>query len=85
MSEKQLSFEEVNAHFEKADIAQYKAGGKHHFTSASVTTDPSGVLQKICGIYKMVRNILSWILPLLPAKWKEWIKTFMTLMDQLCP
>lgn len=87
MQDKQLSFEEVNKHFESVDLSEFQEGGKHFFSPASVTRAPGDVLQKVCGIYKVVRPFLALVsnIPLLPKKWRDAIKTFMSLMDGLCP
>lgn len=87
MNEKQLTFEEVNAHFEKADLNVFEQNGKHHFTAEMAIGNPAGVLQSVCKIYKVVRPFLDLVsnIPLIPATWKAAIKTFMGLMDQLCP
>ncbi len=87
MSNKKPTFESVNAHFEKADLTPYAAGGQKHFSAASAAAKPGDVLKKICSIYQVVRPFLALAstLPLIPAKWKTAIKTFMTLMDTLCP
>ena len=87
MPEKDLSFEEVNKHIESADLSTFKAGGKSHFAATDIAKAPGDVLQKICGIYKVVRPILVIVsnLPLIPQKWKDAIKTFINLMDGLCP
>jgi hypothetical protein len=87
MNNENLNFEEVNAHFEKADLVPFQKGGEKHFTAATAADNPAGTLQRICSIYKVVRPFLVLIsnLPLIPAKWKEAIKTFIGLMDTLCP
>ena len=83
----ELSFEQIDAHIKKADLSKYEVGGTHHFTAADVTAQPGGVLQKLCGIYHVIRPILTAIsvFPLIPASWKAAIKTFMSLMDSICP
>lgn len=85
--EKQLTFEEIDAHINAANLADFEAGGQKQFTAMDVNTNPGGVLQKVCGIYKVIRPILAAIvlIPLIPAGWKAAIKTFMGLMDTLCP
>jgi hypothetical protein len=87
MSDQTLTFEEVNAHIEEADFNPYQPGGDKAFTASTATAAPASVLQNVCGIYKIVRPILALVssLPILPAKWKAAIKTFMGLMDGLCP
>ena len=87
MEEKQLTFEEVNKHFDSVDLSPFQQGGKQFFAADTVTKAPGEVLQKVCSIYKVVRPFLALVsnLPLLPKKWKDAIKTFMGLMDGLCP
>jgi hypothetical protein len=86
MPENQLTFEEVNKHFESVDLTQFKKDGRNFFSPNDVAKAPGDVLQKICTIYKVVRPFLEFILKFpIPSKWKEAIKTFMDLMDGLCP
>ena len=85
--DKQITFEEINDHINKADLNQFKEGGAKHFNAAGVAANPGDVLQKVCGIYHVIRPILQGILliPFIPGPWKEAIRTFMKLMDTLCP
>jgi hypothetical protein len=87
MAQKQLTFEEVNKHFEKVNLSQFKKGGKSYFSPKAITTAPSDVLEKVCKIYRSVRPFLLLVtsIPLIPAKWREAIKVFISLMDSLCP
>jgi hypothetical protein len=87
MPDNQLTFEEVNKHFEQADLSQFEKGGTHFFSTESVTSAPAAVLPKVCAIYKIVRPFLALVsnVPLIPKKWRDAIKTFMGLMDGLCP
>lgn len=87
MPERELSFEQVDALIRKADLAQFKPGGRRHFTASEVARAPADVIPKVCAIYRVVRPILAAILqlPLIPKKWKDSIQTFMRLMDLLCP
>ena len=85
MQDKKLTFEEVNKHFESVDLSAFHKGGRSYFApGAGATAD---VLQKICSIYKIVRPFLVLVsnIPLIPAKWREAIKTFINLMDGICP
>jgi hypothetical protein len=83
----QLTFEQVDAHIKSANLKEFEAGGAKHFKGGDVKAAPADVLQKVCGIYNVVKPILSIIanLPLIPAKWKEAVKTFMNLMNTICP
>ncbi len=85
--EQTSTFEQIDAHINAADLAAYKTGGTKHFSASLAATDPGGVLTKICGIYHVIKPILQGVLliPFIPAKWKEAIRTFTGLMDTLCP
>lgn len=87
MDKEQLTFEQVNEHFENVDLTVFQTGGTKHFTTARAKASPDGVLADVCAIYRVVRPFLSLILnvPLIPASWKNAIRTFVNLMDQLCP
>ncbi|MBO9659219.1 MAG: hypothetical protein J7527_10385 [Chitinophagaceae bacterium] len=87
MANNELTFEQVNEHFEKADLSQFQKGGANFFEATNVSKAPGDVLQKVCGIYQVVRPFLKLVanLPLIPQKWKDAIKTFTDLMDSLCP
>ncbi|MFZ5972766.1 MAG: hypothetical protein ACOYXA_14355 [Bacteroidota bacterium] len=86
MKNSEMDFEEINQHILNADIAKFQPGGELHFNAASLA-NPGQVLQKVCGIYKVIRPILVVIsnFPLIPGTWKAAIKTFISLMDTLCP
>jgi hypothetical protein len=85
IQEKQLTFEEVNQHFNNVDLTSFQKGGRNYFEPGATAT--GDILQKVRGIYKVVRPFLVRVsnLPLIPDKWKEAIKTFISLMDGLCP
>ena len=87
MQDNELTFEDVNKHFESIDLSQFKKGGENFFTSDTISTAPADILTKICTIYKVVRPFLALVsnIPLIPKKWRDVIKTFMGLMDGLCP
>ncbi len=83
---KDMTFEEIDAHIKSVYLKDFQPGGSKHFTAADVKTSPDSVLQKICGIYRVLRPILNILsaFPLIPGAWKEAIKTFMSLMDSIC-
>lgn len=87
MPQHELTFEEVNKHFESVDLSQFTEGGTHHFSAKSVAAAPADVLNKVCGIYRVVRPFLVLVsnFPLLPVKWREAIKIFIGLLDSICP
>lgn len=85
--ENELTFEQINDHINKAKLSIFKEGGKKHFGIADIKTAPGDVLQKVCSIYHVIRPVLQGILliPFIPATWKQAVKTFLNLMDTLCP
>ena len=85
--EKQLTFEEIDAHIKAANLADFAPGGKMHVTAQMVSASPADVISRICAIYHTIRPILAALLliPFIPASWKAAIKAFMALMDTLCP
>lgn len=87
MENKEMNFEQINQHLASFDAKKFQPGGELHFTAAAITANPGQVLQKICSLYKIIRPILVAIsaFPLLPANWRAAIKTFITLLDTLCP
>ena len=82
-----LTFEAIDAHIKKADLKAFEPGGARHVTAAAVKASPASVLPQICQIYHVIRPILQAILliPFIPASWKAAIKTFISVLDTLCP
>lgn len=81
------TFEQIDAEVKELNLKDFELGGKHHFSAAAVAANPASVLQSICAIYRRIRGILNAIanFPLLPGSWRAAIKTFISLMDNLCP
>ena len=79
---RQLTFEAVDRH-----IAKVRLGKGRRLSPAAIHADPAAAIGQICPIYKKVRPILELILrtPLLPKKWKDAIRTLMSILDSLCP
>lgn len=82
-----LTFEAIDAHIKKADLNAFEPGGARHVTAAAVKAAPGDVLQQVCQIYHVIRPILQAILliPFIPAAWKAAIRTFISVLDTLCP
>lgn len=80
-----LTFEEVDKHFQSADLSAFQQGGRHNI-SASMTAAPAAAIPNVCAIYKIVRPflVLATSFPI-PAKWKAAIKLFIQAMDTFCP
>lgn len=75
-NEKQLTFEEVNAHIEKHFTADKRQALNQAMGAGS-----------ICNVYHIVRPILVIIssLPLIPSKWKDAVKLLIGTLDAMCP
>lgn len=82
-----MKLAQVEEHFEALDLNEMAPGGALHFSPADVTTKAGDVIGKVCGIYQKVRPFLSLAseLFLVPAKWRAALKSYMALMDGLCP
>jgi len=82
-----MKLQQVEEHFEKLDLSDMAPGGTNHFTAADVQAKPIEVIGKVCGIYQKVRPFLSLAseLFLIPKKWRDALKSYMALMDQICP
>lgn len=78
---------EMIAHFDAVDEATMAPGGALYFDHAESKQNPGGVLVKVCGIYRTVRPALDFASRffLFPGKVKNVLKTFIGLMDGLCP
>jgi hypothetical protein len=86
MATQDLTFEAVDRHVERLKLADFRRGGRHHFTSAAAAVSPGDVLPKVCAMYRAVRPILILVAktPILPKKWRDVINTFISLMDGIC-
>jgi hypothetical protein len=81
----QMTYEQIEAHVISANLEQFE---KPQATGTEgAQADLAGQLQKVCGIYKVVRPILKAVLaiPLIPEVIKKPIRTFVTVMDSICP
>jgi hypothetical protein len=78
------TIEEVNAHFEKADLSQLTVPGPQVATAA---IDPATALQSACKAYNVIKPFLQLVIsvPFLPPSWKKAIQGFMNVMNILCP
>ncbi len=81
--EQPMTLEQLEAHLKKANLDQFvqPQGAK------GAAIDLGAQLQRICGIYRGIRPILQVIVnfPLIPESIKKAIRTFMSVMDGICP
>jgi hypothetical protein len=86
MATNPYTFEQVDRIVSRANLRQFRAGGRAHVTARTVAVAPGDVLPKLCSIWAIVGPIVTLImgLPLIPKKWKEALKIFAGLMDTVC-
>lgn len=82
-----VDFDAVDKAVKSVDLKAYAAGGKMAVTKAELADSPRNVLEKICPIYKSIKPILLALseFPLLPKAWRDALKTFISVMDAICP
>ena len=87
MQDNEEIYGQIDAEIKKLDLKDFEIGGKNHFTAAAVLANPASVLQNICSIYRRIKGIQNAIahFPLLPVSWRAALKTFISLMNNLCP
>jgi len=80
------TFEEVDKHIQATDLSAFQPGGRHH-VAATAAANPTLALPNVCAIYKVVKPILTIVatIPLIPQKWRDAIKTFIQVLETLCP
>lgn len=79
-----MTLEDLEAHLKKANLDQYV---KPQAAVAGAQQDLGDVLKSVCGVFKGIRPILSAVvnIPLIPGFIKNALKTFMQVMDGICP
>lgn len=80
MSQKhEITFEEVNRHFEQADLSQFSSNGP---SASAAGINPADALKKIASAYKVIKPFLSLVtsFPLIPSSWKAAINSFTSVM-----
>lgn len=83
MAERELSFEEVDRQIQALNLSEAEEGAGRMQAAAAT---PAAILPQICPIYRAIRPILAGLLNLpIPNAWKQAIRTFMRLMDLICP
>jgi hypothetical protein len=84
MSDKKLTFEEVNKHIEAANLTALEKASANTAVAGATAASISG---QVCAAYKVIKPILQLIVgtPFIPAKWKTALTIFMNFMNVLCP
>ena len=87
MADTTLTFDQIDASLKKINLTDYQPGGRSHISAEMVRSNPAAALPQICPIYKAIRPILLVLasLPLIPPSWQTVIKTFLGVMDTICP
>ncbi|MEO6733764.1 MAG: hypothetical protein ABIN01_21250 [Ferruginibacter sp.] len=87
--EKQMTLEQIEAHIKAANFEQYDKPQAHAGTAAApaAALDLGAQLKRICAVYKGIKPILTVVVnfPLIPTSIKNAIKTFMSVMNSICP
>jgi hypothetical protein len=75
-----MTLEQIESHIQSANLDQFNQ-------PQAGAADLSAQLRKICGVYKAVRPVFNAVVsfPLIPGSIKNAIKTFMTVLDPICP
>ena len=81
--EQPMTLEQIEAHVQEANLDQYAE--TQGATRAGI--DLGAQIQRVCGVYRGVRPVLQVIVnfPLIPESIKKAVRTFMTVMDGICP
>lgn len=82
-----MTEQQVNEHFDNLDLSEMAPDGGLGFNAADAKANPGEVIGKICTIYHKIRPFLDLVdnLFFIPKKWREAIKSYMVLMDAVCP
>lgn len=84
MPERELSFEEIDRQIQGLKLPEEKKVASKAGKAAAAS--PADIIAQICPIYQAIRPILKSLLSLpIPKKWKDAIRTFMRLLDLVCP
>jgi hypothetical protein len=80
--EQQMTLEQIEAHLQSSNLEQF-----NQQQPGAEAQDLSAQLKKVCGVYKAVKPVLQVVanFPLLPAAIKNAIKTFMSVLNTICP
>ncbi|MBC7921339.1 MAG: hypothetical protein H7Z75_09655 [Ferruginibacter sp.] len=80
--ERELTFEEVDAQIQNADLSEFE----NQDDANAQSLDLAAQLKKVCSVYKVVKPILSLVgnAPFLPSSWKSAVKTFNSVMSTIC-
>ncbi|MBC7686995.1 MAG: hypothetical protein H7211_02325 [Aquabacterium sp.] len=85
--ELQMTLEQIEAHLKAANLEQYDKPQGQPGGAAAPQQDLAAILKRICAVYKAIKPILTVVVnfPLIPASIKNAIKTFMNVMNSICP
>jgi len=85
MAEREVSFEEIDRQIQSLNLPAEKPAEKKVAGKAAAAS-PADIISQVCPIYQAIRPILKSLLSLpIPKKWKDAIRAFIRLMDQVCP
>ncbi len=81
-----MTFEQIDERINNVDLTKFEKGGEFYLSTDETRGIPKSVLEKICKIFSAVKPILTVIsnIPLIPKSWREVIKKFISLMENIC-
>ena len=73
----ELTFESVNKEIESLNLSQLEL---------DLQQESLDITSRICQIWSKIRNIVRLIakIPLIPKKWRDALKLFISTLDALC-
>ena len=80
--EQNMTLEQIEAHIKSSNIEQF-----NQQQPSAQAQDITAQLQRVCGAYRAIRPVLNAVLgfPLIPGSIKTPLKTFMSVLNTICP
>lgn len=78
-----MTLEQIEAHIQSANLQQFEAKQQPGAQAEGLADQ----LKKVCSVYKAIRPVLKAVIsfPLIPGSIKNAIRTFMSVLDTICP
>ena len=79
-----LTVDQLNKHVEGINLDEMELPQSR----AAAKATPEEIVGKICGVYQKARPILEFLANfgwIIPQKWRDIIKAFITQFDKICP
>ena len=81
--EQNMTLEQIEAHIQSSNMEQFNQQQQPGAQAQDITAQ----LQRVCGAYRAIRPILNAVLgfPLIPGSIKTPLRTFMSVLNAICP